>query len=107
MKVYVAGPMTGYPMLNFLAFFRAERDLASQGYSVINPAKNLGGNTAVECLDAHIENPMKWEDYLRIDIATLLDCDAIYLLRGSHNSRGAKLERLIAEGLGMTVMVEK
>jgi hypothetical protein len=45
-KVYVAGPMTGYPGFNYGAFDEARDLLASEGWDVISPAdldrENLG-----------------------------------------------------------------
>ena len=40
---------------------------------------------------------------MRHDLALLLGCDAIAMLPGWERSRGAWLERLIAEALGLPV----
>jgi hypothetical protein len=37
MKVYLAGPMTGYPRWNFDAFDEAARQLRSDGHDVVSP----------------------------------------------------------------------
>jgi len=88
-RVYVAGPMTGKPDLNFPAFHGAAASLRASGYEVINPAEINPDPTA------------KWEDCMRQDIAQLVTCDGIALLPGWQNSRGAKLEQHIATQLGM------
>lgn len=41
---------------------------------------------------------------MRRDIAALMDCDTVATLPGWEHSKGAKLEVLIAEKLGMTVV---
>lgn len=90
-RVYVSGPMSGLPELNFPAFHAAAAALRTAGFEVINPAE-------------HEEAPGKtWADYLRKDIRLLMDCAGVALLPGWEHSKGARLERHIAIELGMTV----
>ena len=90
--VYISGPMTGLPDLNFPAFHAAARQLRDLGYTVRNPAE-VG------------EEPGKtWEDYMRKDIRLLCECDTILLLPGWENSKGAHLELHIAHRIGMKVL---
>lgn len=87
--VYIAGPMTGKPELNFPAFERAAASLRASGYEVISP---------------HEVNPdkgMPWAACMRRDIPELCKCDAIALLPGWEESKGARLEMSIAQALGM------
>jgi len=95
MKIYVAGPMTGYPELNFPAFHAAAALLRAEGHEVVNPA------------EINADPSAGWLDCMRADIRELVTCDAIYLLRGWMCSRGATLERQIAEGLGFSVMFQQ
>lgn len=92
MIVYLSGPMSGKPEMNFPAFHAAAKLLRERGHQVVNPAE--------------IEMPAnaKWEDCMRADIAQLVTCQAIYLLPGWRESRGATLEARIAKGLGMEVL---
>lgn len=95
MRVYVSGPMTGIHELNFPAFHQATARLRATGLDVINPAE----------LDEGDSGPAKqWHEYLRRDIAVLVTCDAIALLPGWEGSRGARLEKHIADELGMKVI---
>lgn len=94
MRIYVAGPMTGLPELNFPAFHAAAKKLRALGNDVINPA------------EINIDPAAGWSECMRADIAQLVTCHAIYLLPGWEFSRGAKLEVHIAESLGMAVMHE-
>lgn len=91
MKIYVAGPMTGMPDLNFPAFHAAATALRAAGLDVVNPAEVCPDHT------------MPWIDCLRRDIVAMMDCDAIVLLPGWMDSKGARLERHIAVELGMSV----
>lgn len=89
MRVYISGPMTGLPSLNFPAFHKAAASLRASGHSVVNPAElNANPNaTRAECM--------------RVDIGALLLCDSIAFLPGWENSRGARIERLVAQECGM------
>jgi hypothetical protein len=91
MRVYLSGPMTGIPLFNFPAFHAAAAELRAKGYDVVNPAE----------LDEADEKQMEWSDYLRRDIAQLVTCQGIAMLPGWENSKGAQLERHIADALGM------
>lgn len=91
-RVYVAGPMTGLPDLNFPAFHAAAAELRAQGLHVENPAEH--GET----------EGAEWGDYLRYDLGRLATCSAIYLLPGWEKSKGAQLEAHVARTLDMTVM---
>lgn len=86
--IYIAGPMTGLPDFNKPAFFAAEEKLREQGMLAINPAKH------------EVKEPT-WERYMRMAIVSMLKANEIALLPGWQDSRGAKLELLIAQNLGM------
>lgn len=97
MPIYISGPMSGIPELNYPAFNHAAENLRERGYEVVNPAglpspKPVGENT--------------WEEFMRADLAVLLNCDMIYMLRGWGVSRGARLEYTVATALGMAVMYQ-
>lgn len=92
-RIYIAGPMTGLPDLNFPAFNAAADELRNQGWHVENPA-------------AHgVIDGAQWEDYLAYDITRLGTCGAIYLLPGWEKSKGATLEAHIAKMLGLQVLL--
>lgn len=91
-RIYLSGPMTGIPCFNYRQFFLAARRLREAGWYVVNPAETFEGDT---------ELPR--EVYMRVDVALLTNCGAIAMLRGWKNSRGARLEYLIARELGMDV----
>jgi nucleoside 2-deoxyribosyltransferase len=93
MKLYIAGPMTGYPLHNWPAFDREAELLREAGYEVINPT---------ECNGTYEEALRKpYEECLKNDIKAMLECDALALLPGWENSPGAVFEREIARRVGM------
>lgn len=89
--VYLSGPMSGYPDHNFHAFHEARKCLQAEGLTVVCPA------------EAGLVDGWEWEDYMRRDIVMLMDCDAMVMLPGWEDSRGARLESTIAWQLNMEV----
>lgn len=82
--IYIAGPMTGLNDFNRDSFNLAELALKERGHEVRNPA----------CL------PTDWsryEDYIEISVAMLGQCEAVVFLPGSDKSKGAQIERDLAE----------
>lgn len=90
-RVYVSGPMTGLPNLNFPAFYAEADRLRALGYEVVNPAEINEGVT-------------DWHACLRNDLRELLTCDAIVLLPNWHGSKGAHLEVHVAHRVGIAVI---
>lgn len=91
MKIYIAGPMTGYAEMTFPAFHAEAARLRALGFEVISPAEvDVGPNQT-------------WLSCMRADIKVLVECDAIALLPGWEQSKGAKVEHAIARGLEMRV----
>lgn len=91
MRVYLAGPMTGLPNLNFPLFHAETARLRALGFDVVNPAE-------INC-----DPSDGWAKCMRKDIAELVTCDAVALLPNWCDSRGATLERDIWHRLGMHV----
>jgi hypothetical protein len=92
LKIYIAGPMSGYPDFNHAAFHKQASELHSLGVNVLNPAEIDGGST---------DKP--WDYYMRKAIALLVQADGVVVLDGWENSKGAKLELAIASALEMPV----
>lgn len=91
-RIYVAGPMTGIEEFNFPAFHAAAEMLRNSGWVVENPAEH-----GLVC-------GAEWADYLAYDLTRIGLCGSVYLLPGWENSKGAQLEVLIAERLGMQII---
>lgn len=98
MRIYVAGPMSGRPKLNYPAFFQAEDKLAAEGWEVVNPAR-LDLEAGVDP-DRELGEYDYTECALR-DVEALIECDAIYLMDGWQHSRGASWERALAKHHGI------
>ena len=91
-RIYLSGPMTGLPELNFPAFHAHAAELRERGHDVVNPA------------EITLDPAATWEQCMRADLAALATCDAIAMMPGWHTSRGAQLELHIAHRLGLLVL---
>lgn len=103
MKVYLAGPMSSKPDFNFLAFFVAAVQLRQQGHVVFCPAeedvKEWGDLDSVRA-------KANYRDCMRKDLNWILDhAEAIALLPGWEESKGARVEEQLARMLGLQVMI--
>ena len=90
-RIYIAGPMSGLPELNFPAFHAEAARLRALGYEVVNPA------------EINAEHPGDWASCMKADIKQMLTCDGIAMLHGWTDSRGATLEHALAHDLGMVI----
>ena len=95
-KCYISGAIAHCDMSERReAFGRAERFLLLRGYEPVNPFRN------------GLPQPGDWHDHMRVDIANLVSCQCIYMLKDWYKSKGAKLELDVASSCGLEVMFEK
>jgi hypothetical protein len=94
-RIYISGPMSGLPELNFPAFAAESARLRALGYEVVNPA------------ELSLEPGAGWHECLRADLKALLDCDALALLDGWQRSAGAHLEMHVAHRVGMEIVISR
>lgn len=95
-KIYISGRIDGLPIDEVTAkFAKAEACLKAQGYDVVNPLKN------------GIPFDISWEYHAAMDILLLISCESIYLLADWNFSKGATLEKNIAELTGKTIVYEE
>ena len=101
-KIYIAGPMRGYPRFNFPAFDKARDYLALRWEGVISPA-DLDRE---EGFDPDDDEPD--EQFIRAAIdrdckAIIWEADALALLPGWEFSAGSKMEVALANFLGLPI----
>ncbi len=93
-KIYISGKITGLAHETAYANFElAEKVLESLGYEPINPMKKVSE-----------QEGKTYKEYMLEDIELLWDCAGIFMLDNWKDSRGARIERFIAEELGLEVM---
>lgn len=101
MTIYISGCITNKDTLNpnevlhkIERFEKASQRLKGAGYTVVNP-----------CNLPHMHNH-SWEAYLKEDLRAMLKCDAVYMLEGWKESKGAITEYEIAKLLKLEVLYE-
>jgi hypothetical protein len=88
--LYIAGPMSGYPGMNYPAFFEAEEQLRATGFHrILNPARTTVSRNGT------------YQDFMRSGLRMVLDSTALVLLPGYEKSTGAMWELDTAARLGM------
>jgi hypothetical protein len=90
-KIYISGPMTGLPRLNFPLFNRVAVRLRNLRWEVVNP------------VEINPDESADWLDCIAADLLAMRGCTAICLLPGWTDSYGAKIERMAADRMGLKV----
>ncbi len=114
MRLYVSGPMRGFPHFNFPAFHSAADRLRAEGHEVFNPAdpKNHRGNVDISVNNEAGDEAQAVRDYgfdlrdsLAIDLTWICrHAEGIALLPGWRDSRGAMAEYATAVALGLEII---
>ena len=77
--VYIAGPMTGRPLFNYVQFFGIAGLIEKEyGCRVLNPARQPNG--------------LAYSEYIELALADVRQATAILLLQGWESSPGARKE---------------
>ena len=93
MYIFIAGPMSGYENFNYEEFNETEAFLLNEGYKVINPAGNYGGDQS-----------LPWKAYLAMTVLQIrYQADAVVLLDGWEKSKGARREVKEAKNKGIPI----
>lgn len=113
MIVYIAGPMRGRQYFNFPAFDAVKAELSAKGFTVVSPAdmdRKIGFDPEL------LGSDYDWTDLNQChfslmdaidrDVDALKKCEAIYMLNGWEQSKGAKAEKALAEWIGLKVMYQ-
>lgn len=99
LKLYIAGPITG--TTDFEArFCAAEAEIVALGHVPVNPLLGMSAEWKAD-------PPKYWKPAMQRAIRTLLETDGIYLLANWFDSRGARIEQMIAQGLGLLVLFQQ
>lgn len=94
MKAYISGRITGLELQEAEANFEnASNLIESIGMVAVNPLVGA-------------DQSKTWEQHMVRDIEMLMGCDAILMLNDWHESRGARIEKYIAEERGMLILYQ-
>ena len=112
MRLYLAGPMTGYPEFNFPAFEAAATDLRRMNYVVWSPHES-DLEAAWKAEHAATYSPANGDPggsgmeshrfFLAVDLQHVCTSDALAVLDGWQASLGARIETYVAFQLDMPV----
>lgn len=92
-RIYISGPITG--VSGYMEHFAgAEKKITAAGYEAVNPAKTI----------AQLPETLTWEECMQICFAMLDICDAIYLMEGWKDSKGAAAELKHAMEKGKAIL---
>lgn len=109
MKIYLAGPMRGYPEFNFPAFDGAALELRQLGHHVFNPCDR---DRAVHGVSVNASPTGDLADVPHFDLRSALkddttwiceNADAVVVLPGWEVSKGASAEVALGRALGLPV----
>ncbi len=100
MNLYLAGPMRGLPAFNFPAFLAAAKRLRSYGHTVWNPAER----DLADGFDPVHHEPESFLHYMQHDLPQVMRAEAVAVLPGWRNSKGARLEVMVATECGIPVL---
>lgn len=92
-RIYISGPITG--TTDYMERFAdAEKKIAAAGHEAVNPAK----------VTAQLPPSVTWEQCMQLAFVMMDMCDAVFLMDGWENSRGAVLEHERAVSYGKKIL---
>ena len=104
-RIYIAGPMRGYPLLNCYEFSKAFQGLTAKSWDAINPI-TLHEEITKRYNDT---GTISHKDHLKIareNMETITHCNAIYMLTGWETSIGARAEHALAVWIGLNILYQ-
>lgn len=113
-RVYISGPMSGIKNYNAEAFDAVADEFRRNGVVVFNPADHDRLKFGEDILNNEAGDPkaavskgFNIRVALRDDLEWICSfADAIYMLRGWENSKGARAEHAVAVALGIKVVYQ-
>lgn len=106
MRIYLAGPMRGFPDWNQKAFSDAADLWRRQCHQVFSPweiAAVMGYKLDHPCEPGHKDGKEHLRHVMMGDVTCICHCDALAVLDGWQGSRGATVEVALAQFLGLKI----
>lgn len=100
MKIYLAGPMRGYPLFNFPAFDVEAARLRKLGHTVFSPAER----DRQDGFDPAVSKAETIDHYMAIDLPEVCRADAVVVLPGWEKSQGCNIEVAVGAEVGKKIL---
>lgn len=102
-KVYIAGPMTGYPLYNFEQFFAWAARIRLGGDTPLNPAEH----DLSKMFNGWVYSEADYDQVIEYDLELIRqEADRMFMLRGWNFSKGAQMEHNLAVELSLNIEYE-
>ena len=101
--VYISGPITLHDDW-WQRFKDAYNRLKADGWGAVQNPADIGDG--LEMMLGAVGKKPVYADYMKADLRVLLGCTHVYMLKGWEKSRGACVEKQVAEACGLEVMYE-
>jgi hypothetical protein len=101
MKLYIAGPMRGQPLMNFPRFNVTAMKFRKKGHIVFNPAE---ADVNADGFNPETDKPLELAHYMVRDLPEVCQADAVVVLPDWQHSQGACMEVMTAIALGKTIL---
>lgn len=105
-SVYISGPYSGCTGTeedaNIFKAAKVAADYIKRGYAVFCPHTH---STLIN-REYNPDGMIDYDDWLTLDLYWLFRCDAVHMLPGWKNSKGAKVEYMVAKALGKLIRGE-
>ena len=92
-KLYLSGPMTNVENYNHDLFNKVAAEFRMVGFDVCSPSEFFDGDKTRER-----------EEYMREAFKYLLEADTVVILPGWEESKGARIEIMVAQELGLNIV---
>lgn len=102
--VYISGKISNLPKEIYEAKFKAaEIELQARGYDTWNPCQ-----VEQSMMPKNGSPEQLWLECMLIDIRAIMEtCDGIYMLNNWRSSKGARIERIVAQELGLFIAYQE
>jgi hypothetical protein len=95
-RFFISGPMSGIVGYNRPAFYEAEKQI-----QFLYPKAFIYNPARLHWDDGHAK------DYMHVNLPMLLTCTTLLLLIGYKNSKGAMIEKALAEYCNIKILIQR
>lgn len=103
-KIYIAGKVSGEPIRDVaIKFAKAYSEIDKLGFIPINPVELVQNYFIKNFAFQTLTEDEEWKIAMQVCIKELAECDGLVLLPCWEQSKGAKIERQLADDLNIPI----